>query len=363
MCSNAYKKQEAKNSYSYSIDFLRYIASLSVLIWHYQHFYFPSAGVVGSANEILSQPMYDLLHFFYTKGYYGVQVFWVISGYVFIKVYINRPCTTQEFVLFRFARLYPLHFLTLILVTILQCLSLSTLGHAQIYPSNDVYHFLLNIFFISGWGFQKGWSFNAPIWSVSVEILSYTLFWLVLPLIRKTRITILIVFILSLLTQKYIYQGAIIDCIIWFFLGCLVYVLSVHDIMNRNPYLTILSTASLLALFSINETFDININKYFIIFLIVFFFSRFENFANQKISRMLYLLGSLSYGMYLWHIPLQIVLMSTVQYFGIKNPYSHFYFLVLYALLLHCIAYSSFNFFENPLRIKIKKIYLRRHLS
>ena len=61
----------------------------------------------------------------------------------------------------RFARLYPLHFATLILVAVLQIINLSLSNTFQIVPINDFYHFTLNLFFISDLGaIEKGkWIF------------------------------------------------------------------------------------------------------------------------------------------------------------------------------------------------------------
>jgi len=75
-----------------------------------------------------------------------------------------------QFFVLRFSRLYPLHFATLIFVATLQLGSLSLDGYSIVYPCNDVYHFVLNLFFASVWGFEQCASFNAPVWSVSVEV-------------------------------------------------------------------------------------------------------------------------------------------------------------------------------------------------
>ena len=37
---------------------------------------------------------------------------------------------------------------------------------------------MLNLFFASEWGQQYGYSFNAPVWSVSIEILLYVIFFI-----------------------------------------------------------------------------------------------------------------------------------------------------------------------------------------
>src|SRR5690606_34065506 len=82
------------------------------------------------------------------------------------------------------SRLYPLHLLTLLLVGGLQWVVIKLQGHSFVYPQNDIYHFVLNVFFASAWGLQKGFSFNASIWSVSVEVLLYTLFFFSVWLLR-----------------------------------------------------------------------------------------------------------------------------------------------------------------------------------
>jgi peptidoglycan/LPS O-acetylase OafA/YrhL len=58
----------------------------------------------------------------------------------------------------------------------------------QIYPYNDAYHFMLHVFFMSHWGFEVGESFNQPIWSVSVEIFIYIVFFALLKYIFRAGV-------------------------------------------------------------------------------------------------------------------------------------------------------------------------------
>ena len=140
---------QLSDKYFYWIDFSRMIAALSVVIWHYQHlFYFTgSEGVkyIGNLNRDI-QPFYNFLEFFYHYGGAGVSFFWVISGFVFSSVYYQKQVTGRRFFQSRFARLYPLHFLTLIIILLLQTLSTFLHSENQVYSLNDAYHFLLNIF-------------------------------------------------------------------------------------------------------------------------------------------------------------------------------------------------------------------------
>ena len=76
-------------------------------------------------------------------------IFFLISGYVFAYVYLLEKKTTlgKEFFLNRFARLYPLHFLTLLLVLLIQLYSLNSFNTFLINTNNDFYHFILHLFF------------------------------------------------------------------------------------------------------------------------------------------------------------------------------------------------------------------------
>jgi hypothetical protein len=70
----------------YGIDLMRSLAALTILVWHYQHFYM-TAGVgfrEESANiDRTVQPFYSLLFPLYEYGFWAVQAFWAISGFVF----------------------------------------------------------------------------------------------------------------------------------------------------------------------------------------------------------------------------------------------------------------------------------------
>ncbi len=229
----------------FGIEILRFLTSLAVLFYHYRHFFNPfnSDSVLKYNAAKTDLPFINLLNVFYENGILGVQVFYTISGFVFTYIYYHFYQTTsyKTFFLNRFARLYPLHFATLILVTLLQIISSSSYGNFQIYQFNDLYHFILHLFFISSWGFEQGHSFNGPIWSVSVEILIYIIFFLLLMLIKKYKIYFIIIFSLLLLSiDKLInYESLFLECARLFFSGSLVYFIVQNQ--NIKKYLLILS--------------------------------------------------------------------------------------------------------------------------
>ena len=130
-----------KKKYYYWIDLLRWVAALGIVFIHYQTLIFKTWQ---NYFDRSIQPLYEFFWFFYEFGGYGVWFFWIISGFVFTNLYINLNTSKKEFFIARFARLYPLHFLTLIIVLTLQTYSFFNFKEYQIYFVNDFYHFILN---------------------------------------------------------------------------------------------------------------------------------------------------------------------------------------------------------------------------
>lgn len=159
------------------LELLRFAAAFAVLVWHYQHFAFDGAAI---AVQRSAQPFYAVLRPFYEYGWYGVQVFWSISGFIFFWRYRDSVSSgavgARRFFVLRFSRLYPLHLATLLLVAVLQAIYTARAGHHFVYPNNDGFHFVLHLLMASNWSTQSGYSFNGPIWSISVEVLVYFIF-------------------------------------------------------------------------------------------------------------------------------------------------------------------------------------------
>jgi len=75
----------------YGLEFLRLLSSLSVLLYHYRHFFSPYTTY--SSNDFndskMNLPFYSILEVFYNKGFFGVHMFYAISGFVFAYIYLS----------------------------------------------------------------------------------------------------------------------------------------------------------------------------------------------------------------------------------------------------------------------------------
>jgi peptidoglycan/LPS O-acetylase OafA/YrhL len=125
------------------LNLVRAVAAFSIAIWHFQ-LLIPKGNP--DVIPVEDYPFYRVLGFLYTHGFLAVQLFWVISGFVIAKAYINNIWEPRRFIRNRFARLYPLHFMTLLIVAVQQLAIRVSMDHYEICTNQDSYHFLLNLF-------------------------------------------------------------------------------------------------------------------------------------------------------------------------------------------------------------------------
>ena len=343
----------------YGIELLRFFTSLSVILFHYKLFFLPSNDfATNSISSIKDQlPFYNFLEIFYMYGNFGVPIFYTISGFVFAHVYLylRKKITYKIFFINRFARLYPLHFATLILVGILQYINFFDVNYFLFTSNNnfyyDFYHFFLQLFFISSWGFEHGPSFNTPIWSVSVEIAIYIFFFLILHFLQKYKfvLTICISILLLVLAKTGLVDSLFLECARLFFSGILVYL--IIRSLDYKKYLIFLS------LFLLTLSFVGNFKIYLFCPALLLFFAIIDEFIkNIRIRFFFQSCGSLTYSLYLLHISVQIFIMMLVNKFNIQESvYLSNFFWIFYIFTMFFLSYFSFSIYEKPLNKLIRK--------
>ena len=353
----------------YGIEFLRLLTSLSVLLYHYRHFFNPYTTYSNNifAETKINLPFYFILENFYNNGFYGVHMFYAISGFVFAHVYLSldKKTSGKEFFVNRFARLYPLHFATLILVSIMQLINVTIYESFQIVPYNDVYHFILNLFFISSWGFEQGHSFNAPIWSVSVEIFIYGIFFLLLSLLRKFQI--LLAFLLSVILlivvkleffenifgHNYATDNLFLECARLFFSGVFIYYFS-KKIKSKK---ILLPVSIFFIIFSLIGNFKIFL---FCPSVLLLFVTCEEIVNSTKIKNFFTISGNLTYALYLLHVPIQLIILILFKSFNVSDSiYLNEYFFIFFFAVMLISSYFCFKYYEKPMNKKIRLTFLK----
>jgi peptidoglycan/LPS O-acetylase OafA/YrhL len=147
-----------------ALDGYRFVAASLVVFYHYNLDF-------GLGLETYLPAVKNL--------YALVDFFFVLSGFVIATGYIDRVGTLPQYVTFirrRFARLYPLHAITLLAnvgLAVIMALGLAKANHAEFFRLSAL---PANITLTQAWGFLSAPSFNVVSWSISAEWFLYLVF-------------------------------------------------------------------------------------------------------------------------------------------------------------------------------------------
>ena len=142
---------------------LRFFAAFWVVLFHY----WPKLDFDGA------------IPLFVQKGYLGVELFFVLSGFILSHVYLaqagEKRFSYGRFLWARVARVYPLHIATL--------LGVGLLAGAAIVAGMSVDSNVLswsslpaNLLMVHAWGLAPAAGWNHPSWSISAEWFAYLCF-------------------------------------------------------------------------------------------------------------------------------------------------------------------------------------------
>jgi peptidoglycan/LPS O-acetylase OafA/YrhL len=348
------------------LEVLRFACAISVLLWHYNHFY-----VVGHAHQgfqIEAQPLYGLLKPFYQAGWLGVQVFWALSGFIFFWKYA-RPVadgvvSVRRFVVLRFSRLYPLHILTLLTVAALAAWYRATHGVDYVYEYNDVPHFILQLFLASDWPGRSEWSFNGPIWSVSIEVLVYALFFALckMGLTRWWQVLGIIAAAGVVYASKRT-EHPIVLCVFFFYLGGLTHLahqalMKMSALKQRGvrwlALLLLAAGAAVTALGALRPMFFVALLAPLAIILLLDWVQP----RSARVAGLIATLGNTTYASYLLHFPLQLLVANLSGGRPERLPLSQPLWLLAYLSLTFGLAVLVYRVIEMP-----AQAWLRRQLG
>jgi peptidoglycan/LPS O-acetylase OafA/YrhL len=125
-----------------------------------------------------SKPVWPL----FDAGYAGVDVFFVLSGFIIAYTYLDgfstvAPRRYGRFLWLRLARLYPVHLFTLaIFFFIVTSGSVRDIGVHDLALNLHSTDFWRQIFLVHAWGTTGNHAWNYPAWSISSEAFAYLLF-------------------------------------------------------------------------------------------------------------------------------------------------------------------------------------------
>ncbi|MGE3646225.1 MAG: acyltransferase family protein [Beijerinckiaceae bacterium] len=170
------------------LDTWRYIAAAGVVLYHYENHFQP----------YLAAPSNYLHHFTYL-----VDFFFVLSGFVLMHTYGDSIADWRGYGRFmqkRFARLYPLHFVTTLAFVAVGVAAITFKIDMRDPSSFDPGLAAPTLTLLHAWGFTSHPGLNFPSWSISSEFFVYFLFPLFAFLLVRTRPLVFILAALAFAT-------------------------------------------------------------------------------------------------------------------------------------------------------------------
>jgi peptidoglycan/LPS O-acetylase OafA/YrhL len=366
---------------------LRGIAALVVVVHHFAYYTLPQTGKFLSSYS----------HFF-KNGYLCVDFFFILSGFIMAYVYTNdfygqvNKSDYWKYLRARFARIYPLHLFTLLVLVSLELIKMITLGNAFT-GKFSLMALAANIFLLQAFDlscpplFWCGTYWNEPAWSISVEFVTYTFFPFILYFILRLNprgdlifyvCTLLALFLLIKFTRgnldSIIGLPSIARCSLESVLGIITYKVYQRSNYQSRVIPTAITAVSMVWILGVMHSWTDNyrgIHDWSILpacSLLILGVSNQSHRASAKIlsSKTLIYLGTISYSIYMVHWCLSELL--KIFWLSKLDPtFDHGLSLTqcligLMLFLLTTISASSmtYKFIEVPMRTYLKS---RRRVS
>jgi peptidoglycan/LPS O-acetylase OafA/YrhL len=350
-----------------ALHFTRFIAAFCVIAYHYGKSAWPFDS--GFSNTLIN------------NGGFAVSYFFALSGFIMMYAYYqpNKILNAKEFWLTRFARIYPVYFISFLLVLITMLLLKGSKPKGI--------SIILQGFCLQAWKPGISMEINYVSWSIAVECLFYLIF----PFIfnywqKKTIKTILFqsvsFWLLSLLghiwlvNHLYSPQRFNVGQFIAFFppwhlnsflLGAaaaLAYIKIIRPSVYAKYFSHTLIVGSFILcyLFFIKQPVSLGfLTNGGIVPLFIFFIlglSLNEGLIYKLFSlKPLVWLGEISYGFYLWQFFIYLFFEKYFIPFGQSFNTNGFY---LYVLALILFSSISFHLFELPMRSYLKRKFITK---
>ena len=305
-----------------------------------------------------------------SAGPFGVDIFFVLSGFIIAQTY--RSLTLRgipEFLFKRLARVYPLHFIVLSLM-VPGVFVLGLMGRTPVDPDYFAYHRLPYHFTLTfAWfGHPVGW--NGPAWSVSIELLAYAAFPGLLMFSKRLsappRILLAILCAVALVALlgyvgfETTGIGAIARGLLGFTIGVLM-----QSVAPSGFTVPLASSAALVALIALAVLSDdsIVLAPLAAAILIPALAGRGRDpFIVALSTGPALLLGRISYSIYLLHFPLLLVWLNLLRlpFFSAHGGLAVAVFIGSYLTVLFGISRVSYSLIETRARTALQGLWKRR---
>jgi peptidoglycan/LPS O-acetylase OafA/YrhL len=343
------------------LDALRGLAAIGVACGvHYQHF--------GGDKATYPFGQVSAFRWMYDTSWVLVDLFFLLSGVVMTYRYLEpiaqRKVDGREFFFLRMSRLYPLHFVALLVSAAVQWTLMARNEPTAIYKANDVYNFSLQLVYLGAF-FEHDTSFNEPSWSVSAELLAYALFFF---FARRYRANYFVLAVIATVAGICMQQPAWTlpflntssgRAVLGFFLGSSGYLL-IRALDRRGwgerfgwaclgAFVILCVVSSFIGYHKVVGGVPLP-NALSVFPLIVFASLRVPPLARLLSLRVFKLLGDISYSVYMIHVPIQQLTLAVSRAYKLTLPTESPWMLLCWVVVIVLAATATHYGFELPAR-------------
>lgn len=332
----------------YQLDILRFLAAVSVAFFHYSYVFYNR-----HHHYLINN---DQLNSCFLYGNLGVQLFFIISGFVILMSARNQ--TPRRFVISRIVRLYPAFVPVCIFTFILA--SLTVPGYNVSYKD-----FFLNLSLIGTFFSEK--LVSGVYWTLKTEILFYVFIYLLLisKQINKIRFFLNAWLVISFVTYfsiEYHYFNyfrifnvirylGITEHSYYFIAGCYFYLIK-YDRKRGDILIPIICMAGAILAYPATASQDKLVTSLIIVFLfIVFYWLSLKKDSQTTQGNLYYNLGETTYPLYLLHEVIGMCILSSFAYL-VPGPL----LLIVTLVFVILVSFGVNKWVEKPIRNVLKNV-------
>lgn len=346
------------------LTFLRFIAAVLVVIWHF-------------GLDIYPFNKYSIN--FFGKGDLGVSFFFFLSGFVMILAYKEKEkIYFKNYIIKRIARIYPVFLVSILLLLLNKFISNSSYINFK--------GMFLSLSMLQAWVFGNQLSFNMASWTLSVEFLFYIIFpflynrfyakkkitkkmiFTIVSIWGLTQVIILVLkpsFLFTYTNQMDIYYEYMrlypLMHVNQFLLGNLIGLFFIKENKKYNYDLLIILNSCLIFVV-LNYVTGVNFFHGLSLLLfapLIYMISKNNGIFTKILSKKpMVFLGEISYGIYILQYPVFYLLEKVYDSFKYNNFTFRFYISIITLIFLSGISYV---FLEKTMRKLIINIFLKKY--
>ena len=346
------------------IEGLKGIAACIIAFFrHYRHF-LPDGGL----------PFYSLVPELYEYGHLAVELFFMLSGFGIVLGYEHRIVENgidfSTYLKKRVSKIFPIMIAALIVLTALMGINIYKTGNAFYFNDTStysVYYFFLHLFGMQ-YIFSTRMSFNAPTWFISVILLCYVIYYVVVYMFKGIKNAMVYVY-----GTFFIFGGVMVSSgisipisnigrgIVCFFAGCIIAKIYEHKDILNTKLIGYLAFGICIIAFALGKIYgfekawgNVQMTVILVFFPMLIISVLFLSWLQKILSLgVLKFLGRLSMCIYFWHFPMQYLIEDIRVCLGLNINYSSKKMWLLYVVSVSGFAWIYQRFIQNRINFKI----------